>query len=77
MFQQNHNNQHTWRPRTLGTFLTKNYSRNLELPVSDSQTLINSCSIESRKDPSPKSEVEHWTKFKDLLFNTSLGSRVE
>ena len=33
------------------------------LTVSDFQILIKSCSIESRKDPSPKSEVVHETKF--------------
>ena len=32
------------------------------LTVSDFQILIKSCSIESRKDPSPKSEVVHETK---------------
>ena len=33
------------------------------LTISDFQTLIKSCSIESRNDPSPKSEVGHETKF--------------
>ena len=33
------------------------------LTVSDYQILIKSCSIESRNDPSPKSEVVHETKF--------------
>ena len=33
------------------------------LTVSDIQILIKSCSIESRNDPSPKSEVVHETKF--------------
>ena len=33
------------------------------LTVSDFQILIKSCSIESRNDPSPKSEVVHETKF--------------
>ena len=33
------------------------------LTVSDFQILIKSCSIESRNDPSPKSEVVHQTKF--------------
>ena len=33
------------------------------LAVSDFQILIKSCSIESRNDPSPKSEVVHETKF--------------
>ena len=33
------------------------------LTVSDFQILIQSCSIESRNDPSPKSEVVHETKF--------------
>ena len=33
------------------------------LKVSDFQILIKSCSIESRNDPSPKSEVVHETKF--------------
>ena len=33
------------------------------LKVSDFQILIKSCSIESRNDPSPKSEVVHKTKF--------------
>ena len=44
------------------------------LPVSDFQILIKSCSIESRNDPNPKSEVVHETKFslKNLLFNTCL-----
>ena len=37
-------------------------SRHL-LTVSDFQILIKSCSIESRNDPSPKSEVVHETKF--------------
>ena len=32
------------------------------LTVSDLQILIKSCSIESRNDPSPKSEVVHETK---------------
>ena len=32
------------------------------LTVSDFQILIKSCSIESRNDPSPKSEVVHETK---------------
>ena len=32
------------------------------LKVSDFQILIKSCSIESRNDPSPKSEVVHETK---------------
>ena len=36
-------------------------SRHL-LTVSDFQILIKSCSIESRNDPSPKSEVVHETK---------------
>ena len=34
------------------------------LTVSDFQILIESCSIESRNDPNPKSEVVHETKFK-------------
>ena len=38
------------------------------LPVSDFQTFIKSCSIESRNDPSPKSEVEHETKFTLRIF---------
>ena len=33
------------------------------LTISDFQILIKSCSIESRNDPSPKSEVVHETKF--------------
>ena len=33
------------------------------LTVSDFHILIKSCSIESRNDPSPKSEVVHETKF--------------
>ena len=33
------------------------------LTVSDFQILIKSCSIESRNDPSSKSEVVHETKF--------------
>ena len=33
------------------------------LTVSDFQILIKSCSIESKKDPSPKSEGVHETKF--------------
>ena len=33
------------------------------MTVSDFQILIKSCSIESRNDPSPKSEVVHETKF--------------
>ena len=33
------------------------------LKVSDFQIPIKSCSIESRNDPSPKSEVVHETKF--------------
>ena len=33
------------------------------LTVLDFQILIKSCSIESRNDPSPKSEVVHETKF--------------
>ena len=33
------------------------------LTVLDFQFLIKSCSIESRNDPSPKSEVVHETKF--------------
>ena len=33
------------------------------LTVSDLQILVKSCSIESRSDPSPKSEVVHETKF--------------
>ena len=33
------------------------------LKVSDFQILIKSCSIESRNDPSPKSEMVHETKF--------------
>ena len=33
------------------------------LTVSDFKILIKSCSIESRKGPSPKSEVTHETKF--------------
>ena len=33
------------------------------LTVSDFQILIKSCSIESRNDVSPKSEVVHETKF--------------
>ena len=33
------------------------------LKVSDFQILIKSCSIETRNDPSPKSEVVHETKF--------------
>ena len=33
------------------------------LRVSDFQIPIKSCSIESRNDPSPKSEVVHETKF--------------
>ena len=33
------------------------------LTVSDFQILIKLCSIESRNDPSPKSEVVHETKF--------------
>ena len=33
------------------------------LTVSDFQILVKSCSIESRNDPSPKSEVVHETKF--------------
>ena len=33
------------------------------LTVSDFQILIKSCSVESRNDPSPKSEVVHETKF--------------
>ena len=33
------------------------------LKVSNFQILIKSCSIESRNDPSPKSEVVHETKF--------------
>ena len=33
------------------------------MTVSDFQVLIKSCSIESRNDPSPKSEVVHETKF--------------
>ena len=33
------------------------------LTVSHFQVLINSCSLESRNDPSPKSEVVHETKF--------------
>ena len=33
------------------------------LTVSDLQILIKSCSIESRNDPSPESEVVHETKF--------------
>ena len=33
------------------------------LTVSDFQILIKSCSIKSRNDPSPKSEVVHETKF--------------
>ena len=33
------------------------------LKVSDFQILIKSCSIESRNDPSPKSEVVHEIKF--------------
>ena len=33
------------------------------LTVSDFQILIKSCSIESRNDLSPKSEVVHETKF--------------
>ena len=42
------------------------------LTVSDFHILIKPCSIESRNDPSPKSEVVHETKFslKNLLFNT-------
>ena len=38
------------------------------LPVTDFQTLMKSCFIESTNDPSPKSEV---------LFYTCLGGRVE
>ena len=45
------------------------------LTVSDFQILIESCSIESGNDPSPKSEVVHETN-KDLLFNTCLLSSV-
>ena len=33
------------------------------LKVSDFQIIIKSCSIESRNDPSPKSELVHETKF--------------
>ena len=32
------------------------------MPVSDCQTLLKSCSIESRRDPSPKSSGKHETK---------------
>ena len=40
------------------------------LSVPDFQILIQSCSIESRNDPSPKNEMVHETKFrlKNLLF---------
>ena len=38
------------------------------LTVSDFQILIKSCSIESRKDPSPKSEVVNETKFSLKIF---------
>ena len=34
------------------------------LKISDFQNFIKSCPIESRNDPSPKSEVVHETKFK-------------
>ena len=37
------------------------------LTVSDFQILIRSCSIESRNDPSPKSEVVHETKFSLMI----------
>ena len=43
--------------------------------VSDYQTLMKSCSIESSNLSKPK-KVEHDTKF-SFLFNTSLGGRVE
>ena len=44
------------------------YSLSHSLPISEFQTLIQSCSIESRNDPSPKSEVEHETKFSSRIF---------
>ena len=44
---------------------SQNYQWNptLSHPVSEFQILIKSCSIESRSNPSPKSEVVHETKF--------------
>ena len=41
--------------------------------VSDCQTLIKSCSIESRNDPGPKSEVVHEVKFS---LNISLSNTL-
>ena len=38
------------------------------LTVSDFQILIKSCSIESRNDSSPKSEVVHETKFSLKIY---------
>ena len=40
------------------------------LKVSDFQILIKSCPIESRNDPSPKSEVVHETKFSLKIYST-------
>ena len=48
--------------QTFDTKLASCVSRHV-LTVSDFQILIKSCSIESRNDPSPKSEVVHETKF--------------
>ena len=41
------------------------------LKVSDFQILIKSCTIESRNDPSPKSEVVHETKFSLKISNST------
>ena len=41
------------------------------MTVSDFQILIKSCSIESRNDPSPKSEVVHETKFNLKISNST------
>ena len=44
------------------------------LTVSDFQILIKTCSIESRNDPSPKSEVVHETKFcLKISYSTNIG----
>ena len=42
---------------------TERYISTHVLTVLDFHILIKSCSIESRNDPSPKSEVVHETKF--------------
>ena len=41
------------------------------LTVSDFQILIKSCSVESRNDPSSKSEVVHETKFSSKISHSA------